>query len=91
MLYFLSAISCGRSPLQKPEGDAECKEGMQCSYERKFPFFHLPFPISTVSHFPFPFLCSGSPGVSSIKSCTTAQGFVLANQIAEERDVFNLS
>ena len=34
---------------------AECKEGMQCSYEGKCPFFHLPFPISAVSHFPFPF------------------------------------
>ena len=50
-------------------------------------FFNLPFPIFTVSHFPFPFLCSGSPGVSS---CTTAQVFVRANQIAEARDVFNL-
>ena len=51
MFYFLSAISCGRSPLQKVLLNA--KRALQCSYKGKCSFFHLPFPISAVSHFPF--------------------------------------
>ena len=37
-----------------------------CSYEGKCSFFHLPFLISAVSHFPFPFLLSTIPGFTTI-------------------------